>query len=144
MPGGRASRQKGNRAERAIVRLLQNAGFAAEKISRTGYTGPDLSVPLLGIDRRVEVKARANGFRALYRGLTGADFLIVKCDRLEPLVVLPLKLAAKIAAIAERNKHQVKPERMPRRQRCDDCGVHWADPPSALCPGCEAYREHQQ
>jgi hypothetical protein len=36
-----------------------------------------------------------------------------------------------------------KPKPMPRRKRCDDCGVHWADPPSALCPGCEAYREHQ-
>jgi hypothetical protein len=30
--------------------------------------------------------------------------LIVKADRLEPLVVLPLKLAAEIAMIAERQK----------------------------------------
>lgn len=42
------------------------------------------------------------------------------------------------------NPERKQPQRMPRRQRCDDCGVHWADPPSALCPGCEAYREHQQ
>ena len=27
---------------------------------------------------------------------------------------------------------------------CDGCGVHLSDPPSRLCPGCEAYREHQQ
>ncbi len=27
-------------------------------------------------------------------------------------------------------------------KRCDDCGVNWADYPSKLCPGCEAYREH--
>jgi hypothetical protein len=26
--------------------------------------------------------------------------------------------------------------------RCVDCGLNWADPPSQLCPGCEAYREH--
>ena len=30
----------------------------------------------------------------------------------------------------------------PRRKRCDDCGKNWADRPSKLCPGCEAYREH--
>ena len=27
--------------------------------------------------------------------------------------------------------------------KCDDCGVNQADPPSKLCPGCEAYKEHQ-
>lgn len=25
---------------------------------------------------------------------------------------------------------------------CEDCGKLPADPPSRLCPGCEAYREH--
>ena len=25
---------------------------------------------------------------------------------------------------------------------CDECGVNRADPPSNVCPGCEAYREH--
>lgn len=27
---------------------------------------------------------------------------------------------------------------------CDECGENYADPPSKLCPGCQAYREHQQ
>jgi hypothetical protein len=31
-----------------------------------------------------------------------------------------------------------------RRRRCTECGQHWADPPSTLCPGCQAYVEHQQ
>jgi hypothetical protein len=87
------SRRKGFAEERALVRFLQAHGFAAEKCSRIGYTGPDLSVPLLGIDRRVEVKIRANGFQRLYDWLTGADMLIIRCDRREPLVVLPLRLA---------------------------------------------------
>lgn len=26
---------------------------------------------------------------------------------------------------------------------CDGCGLNRADPPSKLCPGCQAYREHQ-
>jgi rubrerythrin len=30
-----------------------------------------------------------------------------------------------------------------RRVRCTDCGFHWADAPSSLCPGCQAYAGHQ-
>jgi len=69
---------------------------------RTGYTGPDISVPLLGIDRRVEVKVRARDFGKLYRWLIDRDFLVIRQDRREPLVVLPLRLAAEIAGRAER------------------------------------------
>jgi Holliday junction resolvase len=104
----RRSRDKGNRTERAIVHVLQNAGFAAERVPLSGAArgrfGRDVSVPPLGIDRRVEVKCRGNGFRRLYDWLGDHDFLIVKADRLEPLVVLPLKFAAEIAAIAECKK----------------------------------------
>ena len=104
--GGRASRQKGNRTERAIVRLLQDRGFAAERVPLSGaargrFSG-DVSVPVLGSDRRVEVKCRGNGFRELYRWLNGADLLIVRADRHEPLVVVPLRFAAEIAAAAEK------------------------------------------
>jgi Holliday junction resolvase len=106
--GGRASRDKGNRAERAIVRLLQERGFAAERVPLSGAArgrfGSDVSVPVLGVDRRVEVKCRGNGFRELYKWLDGADMLIVRADRRELLVVVPLKLAAEIAAMAERAK----------------------------------------
>lgn len=104
MRGGKASRQKGNRAERAVVRYLQERGFAAERVPLSGSAGGsylgDLTVPVIGIDRVVEVKARANGFRELYRWLIDRDILIVRADRSEPLVVLPLKLAVEIAAKA--------------------------------------------
>jgi Holliday junction resolvase len=106
--GGRRSRDKGNRTERALVRTLQAAGFAAERVPLSGSAGGkfagDVSVPLLGIDRTVEVKVRANGFRELYRWLAGADILVVKRDRAEPLVVLPLRLATEIATVAETNR----------------------------------------
>lgn len=106
MSGGRRSRQKGDRAERALVRFLQERGFAAERVPLSGsaggrYTG-DVTVPLLGVDRVVEVKVRAGGFRELYGWLDGRDLLVVRADRHEPLVVLPLRLAAEIAAAAER------------------------------------------
>lgn len=104
MRGGKASRQKGNRAERAIVKFLQERGFAAERVPLSGSAGGsylgDLTVPIIGVDRVVEVKCRADGFRELYRWLIDRDILIVRADRSEPLVVLPLKLAAEIAARA--------------------------------------------
>ena len=30
----------------------------------------------------------------------------------------------------------------PECPMCDECGKYPADPPSKLCPGCQAYREH--
>lgn len=33
-------------------------------------------------------------------------------------------------------------ERQPKK--CEECGFYLADPPSRLCPACEAYQEHQR
>src|SRR5215469_6127009 len=105
---GARHRRKGDRSERALVKFLQAHGFAAERIPLSGAAGGsfigDLSVPLLGLDRTVEVKVRGTGFRQLYDWLEARDLLIVRADRREPLAVLPLKLAAEIAAAAERSK----------------------------------------
>lgn len=106
--GGRGSRQKGDRAERAIVKFLQARGFAAERVPLSGSAGGsykgDLTVPVAGRDLVAEVKCRADGFRELYAWLVERDVLIVKADRREPLVVLPLSLAADIATAAEFGK----------------------------------------
>lgn len=106
--GGRRSRDKGNRAERAITKFLQHRGFAAERVPLSGSAGGsfvgDITILLLGVDRCAEVKVRADGFRVLYGWLEGRDLLIVKADRAEPLVVLPLRFAAEIAAKAEGNR----------------------------------------
>lgn len=104
MSGGKASRQKGNRAERAVVKFLIDRGFGAERVPLSGSAGGsylgDIKVSIHGIDRVVEVKVRADGFRELYRWLIDRDILIVRADRSEPLVVIPLKLAAEIVAKA--------------------------------------------
>ena len=104
----RASRQKGNRAERAIVHALQDAGIAAERVPLSGSAGGrysgGLTVPLLGVDRTVEVKVRAHGFGQLYDWLEAREILVVRADRREALVVVPLRLATKIAVATERNK----------------------------------------
>jgi hypothetical protein len=101
---GLKSRRKGMNEERAIVRLLQGNGFAAEKTSGMYKPGPDISMPLLGVDRRVEVKVRANAFGNLYRWLEDRDFLVVRSDRKAPLIVVPLKLAVEIAVAAEKGR----------------------------------------
>jgi Holliday junction resolvase len=103
---GCKSRDKGSRTERAIVRALQDRGIAAEKISGLYVPGADLSVPVLSVDRRVEVKARSHGFAQLYSWLVDRDLLIVKSDRAEPLVILRLGLATEIAIAAEKGRQR--------------------------------------
>lgn len=100
------SRDKGLRIERQIVNALQEWGYAAERIPLSGAAGGsfsgDITVPVLGTDLRAEVKGRATGFAQPYGWLQGVDFLVVKADRKEPLLVIPLKLAAEIIMQAER------------------------------------------
>jgi hypothetical protein len=62
--------------------MLQGQGIAATKFSGMYKPIPDLLVPLLGLDRAVEVKCRAAGFRSLYGWLND---------------VLRMSLAAEIA-----------------------------------------------
>jgi hypothetical protein len=76
--GGRRSRDKGNRTERALVRVPLSGAAGGR------FTG-DLTVPVLGIDQRCEVKCRAAGFAQLYGWIDNRDLLIVKRDRAEPL-----------------------------------------------------------
>ncbi len=106
--GGRASRDKGNRLERAIVPLLQDHGLGAERVPLSGSAGGsfsgDVTSPLIGRGVTIECKSRANGFLKLYAWLADRDVLIVKADRRDALVVLPLHLAAEIAIVAERRK----------------------------------------
>jgi Holliday junction resolvase len=108
MSMGKPSRDKGLRSERAVVRLLQQHGFAAERIPLSGAAGgrfkSDVSIPLLGVDRRAEVKCRSDGFREIYKWLEGSDLLIIRVDRKPMLVVLPLAFAAEIASIAEKRR----------------------------------------
>ena len=89
---GLRSRRKGVRVKLAIAKLI-----GARRVSSTYKAGHDLELPL-GDDRmlRIECKARADGFRALYCWLDERDVLIVKADRQEPLVILRLSLATQI------------------------------------------------
>lgn len=91
-----------------MVHIFQKHGFAAERVPLSGMAhgrfGGDISVPFLGIDRRVEVKVRAKGYATVYDQLGDNFALIVKADRRPALLVIPLEDAAAIAAIAEQVK----------------------------------------
>jgi hypothetical protein len=49
----------------------------------------------------------------LYDWLGDHDFLIVKADRCEPLVVVPLSFATELAAIAEHAKEFLREQESP-------------------------------
>jgi Holliday junction resolvase len=115
-PGAR-SREKGNRVERMIARMLTANGFAAAKIRRAYQPGHDIVLSLSGRDLCVEVKARANRFRELYNWLVGRDILIVKADRQEALVVLRMSLAAEIARRVSRGANSFKSRELSRALR---------------------------
>ncbi len=108
MRGGKRSREKGDRFERWLVNYFQGQGLCSERVPLSGSAGGrfsgDITVPILNRDRCVEAKCRANGFRELYSWLENRDFLVLKADRSEPLVVIPLRLATEIALAAERGK----------------------------------------
>lgn len=101
---GKRSRDKGARTERHLVNFLQDSGFAALRVplsgSVKGFKG-DVEMPLLGIDRKLEVKCRADGFRELYGWLADNYALVLKADRKETLVVLRLRDGIEIAQRAE-------------------------------------------
>lgn len=91
---GKASRDKGNRTERAIVNRLRAAGVEAERIPLSGaaqgsFAG-DIRFAMEGEPSVAEVKCRANGFAQLYSWLGDHDAVFVKRDRSEPLAVIPM------------------------------------------------------
>jgi hypothetical protein len=75
----RSEREKGARRERQIAEIL-----GATKISMAWQPGPDLE----WLGRMVEVKARRDGWKQLYRWLEDAQILALKADRKEWLIVL--------------------------------------------------------
>ncbi len=88
-------RSKGARIEREIVYRHHDAGVPCEKISRSGYLGPDLRIAneFLG-----EVKSRQSGegFTTLARWLGTNDVLFLRRDRQVPFVVMPWSIYARL------------------------------------------------
>ncbi len=108
MSGGKASRRKGDRFERECVALFQDHGIAAERVPLSGATGGsfsgDVTVPILGIDQRLEAKIRRSGFKQIRKWITGNYALVYRADRDDALITLRLSDFAKLAIAADRNR----------------------------------------
>ena len=87
------SKRKGNAFEREIVHMLQEAGISAKRVplsgAVSGYKG-DLRVTVGGLERCAECKRRARAFATLSAMLGSNDFLYVRDDRTEPMVVMSM------------------------------------------------------
>lgn len=83
---GKAPRRKGDIGEREVAKLL-----GGQRIPLSGAAGGDFSgdvvVPGLGVG---EVKRRRDGFKQLYKWIESNDFLAIRADRQEWLVVMPI------------------------------------------------------
>lgn len=105
---GKRSRDKGYRTERNINLALQEAGFACERVPNSGSShgrfGGDLSLPVLGVDCRVEVKCRADGFKVVRDAIKDVPFAVLKADNEEPLWVMRQSKFIELVKAAERGK----------------------------------------
>lgn len=86
-------RDKGLRFERSIVNCFKAAGVDAKRVplsgASEGFKG-DVLVEGRGRTWQFELKARRDDFKRLYGWLEGNDGVIIKADRQEALVVIPL------------------------------------------------------
>lgn len=71
----RRSRKKGQEVEREVVHALQALEVDVQKLSRSGYTGPDL---LVGGKYLGEVKVRATGWKSISGWLKGVNVLFLR------------------------------------------------------------------
>ncbi|MCH8346569.1 MAG: helix-turn-helix domain-containing protein [Chloroflexi bacterium] len=81
---GLSQRQKGLRREREFAQLT-----GGKRVPLSGAAGGEYTGDVKALGMTWEVKARAAGFRELYKWLDGSDALALKADRQEWLVVLP-------------------------------------------------------
>ena len=98
------TRRKGARVELEALNVLKEAGVPAVRVPLSGHAGGQFGGDIAIGDKRLEVKARNNGFKQLYQWLEGVDGLIVKGDREVPLAVIPLEDFAALLAEQEWNR----------------------------------------
>jgi Holliday junction resolvase len=111
MSGARHPR-KGNRIEREIVERHRALGVHSERYPLSGASrfrgaGHDIDVYAFGKDQAplvAEVKARRNGggFVTLEKWLGEYDLLFLRRDHVDPMVVMPWRVYARLLERARR------------------------------------------
>jgi hypothetical protein len=77
------SKRKGNGFEREVVRALRRAGVAAGRVPLSGQLPgfeDDVSVPVRGVERKLQYRRRRSSFTSLYDALAGHFGLVVRDD----------------------------------------------------------------
>ena len=103
------SKQKGDRAERAIVELLRSAGLNAYRVPLSGAVNgfmSDVEIRFQNETLKIESKARSKGFSRIYTWLLGNDAVVVKADYNEPLIFMRLEQWAKLLGQIRHNQAQ--------------------------------------
>ena len=104
---GKASRDKGGRAEREVVRRHKELGVHAERVPLSGAAGGSFSGNVVlypfGTEEgplvtEVKARRRAAGFKVIEAWLGENDALFLRRDRADPLVVLPWRTWARLMA----------------------------------------------
>ena len=102
--GGKSAKEKGSRLERLIVGIFSESGIEARRMPLSGSVegfGGDVRLKINGSELTGECKSRAASFGNLYRWIKGYDFLALKRDRDEALIVIEArKLASILGGIA--------------------------------------------
>lgn len=93
MPNAR--RQKGDRFEREVVKSLAEDGIVSQRVPLSGAAGGMFAGDIQAYTRigrlKLECKVRLRAWKAEYDWLVGNYALVIKRDRMEPLVVMRLK-----------------------------------------------------
>jgi Holliday junction resolvase len=96
--GGKPSRDKGSRFERAVVNELKAKHLDARRVPLSGamWLKGDVEVSVHWRDDplRLECKIRKDGFKEIYRWLDKNDALVIRADGQPALAVLPLSMLA--------------------------------------------------
>lgn len=68
------------------MRILKNSEIDAKRVPLSGGTW--MKGDVIFDDKKIECKCRANGFVQLYNWIEDSDYVAVKADRKEPLIVM--------------------------------------------------------
>lgn len=91
---GKSQRDKGYRTENNLRLLLNDYEIKSRRIPLSGAAPNcpgDLAIEIEGKEKLAEVKCRADGFKQIYKWLAENDFLFLKADCKDFLVVLKLE-----------------------------------------------------
>lgn len=95
------SKQKGDRAERAVVEFLRSYGFEAYRVPLSGSANgfkSDIELRLANQVLKLESKVQSTGFSRIYKWLEKSDLAILKADRKPALAVISLEHLANLIA----------------------------------------------